>query len=447
MLKKFAALTIATLIGASAPAAAWEYKPTDENLKAREEFRDHGFGIFLHWGIYSMLGQGEWAMETLGLPYDEYKIFAAGFCPSHFDADEWVKAFKDAGAGYITITARHHDGFSMFDTKASDYDIIDATPFKRDVIKELADACARHGLKLHLYYSQLDWGRDDYTPLGGTGRRAARKLDGKWEDYLKFMDTQLTELLTNYGPIGAIWYDGLWDKKGKDNDETARIWNLEHQYELIHSLQPSCLVGSNHHIAPYPGEDIQIFERDKPGENFAGFSGAEVSALPLETCQTMNGNWGYIPTDRAWKSPETLIRMLVETAGKDANLLLNIGPRPDGTLPGEAVSSLRAMGEWMATYGPTVKDVRSGAVNEHEWGVTTHRGKTMYVHVLNDVEGPLFVPYTGNKLKSAKMFAGGDKVEFRSTPDGIILKPGRKPAGTVDMVVELTFADDIDTRR
>lgn len=447
MLKKFAALTLAALIGASAPAAAWEYKPTDENLKAREQFRDHGFGIFLHWGIYSMLGQGEWVMENLHLPYDEYKNLAAGFCPSAFDADEWVRTFKDAGAGYITITSRHHDGFSMFDTKASDYDIIDATPFKRDVIKELADACGRHDLKLHLYYSQVDWGRDDYNPLGGSGKGSGRKLNGKWDDYLSFMDAQLTELLTNYGPIGAIWYDGIWDKKGKDNDETARIWNLEHQYELIHSLQPSCLVGSNHHLTPYPGEDIQIFERDKPGENFAGYSGQAVSSLPLETCQTMNANWGYHPADRAWKSPETLIRMLVETAGKDANLLLNIGPRPDGTLPGEAVSSLRAMGKWMATYGPTVKGVRSGAVNEHEWGVTTHRGKTMYVHVLNDVEGPLFVPYTGNKLKSAKMFVGDDKVDFRSTPDGIILKPGRKPAGTVDMVIELTFADDIDTRR
>lgn len=442
MFKKIISLAIAAVSGISG-ALAWDYTPTAENLEAREQFRDHGFGIFLHWGIYSMLGQGEWAMETLHLPYSEYKNLASGFCPSQFDADEWVKAFKDAGAGYITITTRHHDGFSMFDTSASDYNIVDATPFKRDIIKELADACQRHGLKLHFYYSQVDWGRDDYTPLGGSGHKAGRKLDGKWDDYMKFMDAQLTELLTNYGPIGAIWYDGVWDKKGKDNDETAKIWNLQHQYELIHSLQPACLVGSNHHLTPYPGEDMQLFERDKPGENFAGYSGQEVSSLPLETCQTMNGTWGYSPTDRNWKSPESLIRLLVETAGKDANLLLNIGPRPNGTLPTESVDILKAMGEWMQTYGPTVKGVRSHAVGAHEWGVTTHRGKTMYVHVLNNIEGPLFIPYTGNKLKNAAMYVGGAKVPFSQTTDGIILKPGDKPADTVDMVVELTFQNEI----
>ena len=159
MFRKFITLAVAAIAGISG-AMAWEYNPSEENLKAREEFRDHGFGIFLHWGIYSMLGQGEWAMETLQLPLDEYQNLASGFCPSQFNADQWVKAFKNAGAGYITITTRHHDGFSMFGTKASDYNIVDATPFKRDIIKELSDACARHGLKLHFYYSQVDWSRD-----------------------------------------------------------------------------------------------------------------------------------------------------------------------------------------------------------------------------------------------------------------------------------------------
>ena len=442
MFRKFITLAVAAIAGISG-AMAWEYNPSEENLKAREEFRDHGFGIFLHWGIYSMLGQGEWAMETLQLPLDEYQNLASGFCPSQFNADQWVKAFKNAGAGYITITTRHHDGFSMFGTKASDYNIVDATPYKRDIIKELSDACARHGLKLHFYYSQVDWSRDDYTPLGSTGRKTGRKLGGKWEDYMNFMDAQLTELLTNYGPIGAIWYDGVWEKKGKDNDETANIWNLKHQYELIHFLQPGCLVGSNHHLTPFPGEDIQLFERDKPGENFAGYSGQEVSQLPLETCQTMNGTWGYHPTDRDWKSPESLIRLLVETAGKNANLLLNIGPRPNGTLPAESIDILKAIGEWMQTYGTTVKGVRSNVVGAHEWGVTTHRDKTMFVHILDNIEGPVFIPYTGNKLKDARIFVDGRKVPFSQTPDGIILKPGSKPHEVIDMVVQLTFQNEI----
>ena len=245
------------------------------NARAKEEFASEKFGIFIHWGIYSMLGQGEWVLQTQGLKADEYKKLAGGFYPSRFNAAEWVSAFKEAGARYVCITSRHHDGFSMFDTAASDFDIIDATPFKRDVLKELADECHRQGLKIHFYYSLLDWTREDYWPLGRTGRDAGRefadapgeapadslttpefwKEDALWQHYIAFMKQQLTELLTNYGEVGAIWFDGLWDREVQANGLDAATWDLQGIYDLIHSLQPGCLIGNNHHLAVYPGED------------------------------------------------------------------------------------------------------------------------------------------------------------------------------------------------
>ena len=277
-------------------SAQEKYVPSQENLTNREWFRDAKFGMFIHWGIYSMLADGEWVLTNKSLNEAEYQKLADGFYPSKFNADEWVRIAKDAGMKYICFTSRHHDGFSMFDTKQSDYNIVKATPFKRDVIKELAEACQKHGLKLFFYYSHIDWHRPDYYPWGRTGRNTGRTPSGTWEDYLKFMDAQLTELLTNYGPIGGIWFDGWWDKPDAD-------WQLERQYTLIHRLQPGCLIGNNHHKAPFDGEDFQMFERDLPGQNKAGYSAdAEISALPLESCETMNNTWGYNINDRNFKS-------------------------------------------------------------------------------------------------------------------------------------------------
>lgn len=189
-------------------SAQKKYVPSQENLTNREWFRDAKFGMFIHWGIYSMLADGEWVLTNKSLNEAEYQKLADGFYPSKFNADEWVRIAKDAGMKYICFTSRHHDGFSMFDTKQSDYNIVKATPFKRDVIKELAEACQKHGLKLFFYYSHIDWHRPDYYPWGRTGRNTGRTPSGTWEDYLRFMDAQLTELLTNHGPIGGIWFDG-----------------------------------------------------------------------------------------------------------------------------------------------------------------------------------------------------------------------------------------------
>ena len=435
ILHRWKTVCLGGLLGISslcAQADGTGYTPAPENLQARKEFQDGKFGIFLHWGIYSMFGQGEWYMNTDNIDCHEYAKAASGFYPSRFNAQEWVAAIKASGAKYICITSRHHDGFSMFDTKYSDYDIVDATPFKRDVIKELAEECRKQGIRLHLYYSHLDWTREDYYPLGRTGHGTGRTSHGEWATYYQFMNHQLTELLTNYGPIGAIWFDGMWDQPdGFD-------WKLEEQYKLIHQLQPACLIGNNHHKTPYPGEDFQMFERDLPGENKAGLSGQSVSALPLETCETMNGMWGYKIKDQNYKSVTDLVRLLVRAAGKGANLLMNIGPQPNGELPAVAVERLKGVGEWMSKYGETIYGTRGGLVAPHDWGVTTQKGNKLYVHILNLQDKALFLPIVDKKVKKAVVFADKTPVRFTKNKEGIVLELAKVPTD-VDYVVELTI--------
>ena len=440
--KNIIANVLFMLLGNMAAMAQPGYTPSEENIKARETFQDNKFGIFIHWGIYSMMADGEWIMNTKNLNNKEYAKLASGFYPSKFNAKEWVSAIKASGAKYITITSRHHDGFSMFHTRHSDYNIVDATPFKRDIIKELADECQKQGIRLHFYYSQLDWTREDYYPLGRTGKGTGRTSHGEWKDYCAFMNNQLTELLTNYGTIGAIWFDGMWDKDIYEDGMTAKTWNLDEQYALIHRLQSGCLIGSNHHITPFPGEDIQIFERDLPGENKAGLSGQDISPLPLETCETMNGMWGYRINDTNYKSAETLIRLIVKAAGKNANLLMNIGPQPNGELPAVSVERLHEIGEWMKVYGETVYGTRGGVIGTRDWGVTTQKGKTLYVHILNLKDKGLFLPYSGNKLKNAVVFHNREAVRFTQDNDGIFLKFKEIPAEP-DYVIELTFTNEL----
>ncbi len=411
-------LKLATIITCAASlfnaSAADTYTPTPENMQSRKEFREAGLGIFIHWGIYSMFGQNEWYLNR-GINAQEYAKAASGFYPANFDAAQWVKTFKDAGAEYICFTTRHHDGFSMWDTEQSDYNIVDATPFKRDILREISDECHKQGMRLHLYYSHLDWTRPDY-PKGRTGLETGRDSTySDWPTYYKFMNAQLTELLTQYGEIGAIWFDGLWDH---DEDSIPFNWELEEQYALIHRLQPSCLIGNNHHSTPFEGEDIQIFERDLPGENTFGLSGQDISHLPLETCLTMNKSWGYNVKDLDYIPSDELIKSFVRTAGKGANLLLNVGPQPNGEIPVEARKGLAEIGNWLKTYAPTIKGTDAAEFAEQDWGVATRKDNTLYIHVLDPDVTEVTIPVSKKKIKSAVGFTSRDKINFKATKDG-----------------------------
>lgn len=355
-----------------------QYVPSPENIEARKQFDGFRFGIFLHWGIYSEFAQGEWYLNTGKLNKDEYAKAASCFYPIRFNASEWVKAFKASGAKYITFTSRHHDGFSMYKTHESDYNIVDATPFGRDVLKELSEACQQEGIQLHLYYSILDWIREDY-PLGRTGHDTGRTLKPNYDSYFQFMKNQVRELLTNYPNVAALWFDGYWDH---DQDTIPFNWRMEEFYRYIHQLKPSCLIGNNHHITPIEGEDFQMFERDLPGENKAGYSGQAISKLPLEMCQTMNGMWGYKVADQNYKSVDELVTLIIRAAAKGCNLLLNIGPQPNGELPALALDRLQGIGKWMDSYGETIYSTQRG-IDDATWGVTTKKGNTTYIHVLD----------------------------------------------------------------
>lgn len=424
-----AVLACACFTGAKAEG----YKPSAEVMKSREDFAADRFGIFIHWGIYSMFGQGEWYLNY-GPTAEEYAKAAKGFYPADFNAKEWVKAIKDAGAKYICITTRHHDGFSMYHTAENDYNIVDGTPFKRDILKELADECQRQGIALHLYYSHLDWTRPDY-PQGRTGHdtgRDASKAD--WPSYYAFMNRQLKELLTNYGPIRAIWFDGWWDH---DEDATPFNWQLPEQYAMIHQLQPGCLVANNHHQTPFEGEDIQIFERDLPGENSYGLSGQDVSALPLETCNTMNGMWGYKIKDQDYKDTKTLIRYLVRAAGMGANLLLNVGPQPNGEIPATALQRMAEMGQWLRENGETIYGTQAGPFPAQSWGTTTRKGDRLFVHVMTPETNAILLP--GNlKVRSAVEYGSRKPVKFKQEGEHTLLQLESIP-DSIDYIIECTI--------
>ena len=409
-----------------------KYQPAPENMKSREWFQDARFGLFIHWGVYSVLGDGEWVMNQQQIPAATYGKIPGFFNPTQFDPKEWVQMVKDAGMKYITITSKHHDGFAMFDSKISDYTIVKKAPYGKDVLKMLAEECQRQGIKLFFYHSQLDWHHPDYFPRGNTGGNyTGRAEKGDWNKYLDYMDEQLTELLTGYGDIAGIWFDGMWDKPNAD-------WRLRKTYDLIHQLQPAAMVGSNHHLAPFEGEDFQMFEKDLPGFNTTGFSpDQKIGDLPRETCETINNNWGFNLKDNRTKSRKDLIQYLVKSAGYNANFLLNVGPMPNGKVQPEHIDVLKQMGDWMKVNGETIYGTRGGPLTARNWGVTTQKGNKIYVHILNWQDETLTLPKLGKKVISAKMFSDKSIVRFQENDYGLSLMVPKSKMDEVDTIVEL----------
>ena len=409
----------------SQSASSTAYAPSPANQAARNWFQDAKFGMFIHWGVYSVLGEGEWVMNEKKMSIAEYEKLPPQFNPTEFNPVEWVALAKAAGMKYITITSKHHDGFAMFDSKVSDYDIVDRTPYKRDVLKMLADECRKQGIKLFFYHSQLDWHHPDYYPLGRTGHFSGRPAQGDWYKYLDYMDGQLRELLTGYGEIGGIWFDGWWDKPDAD-------WRLDKTYKLIHDLQPQALIGSNHHQKPFAGEDFQMFEKDLPGGKTAEFNkDSEIGNLPLETCETINKSWGYNKNDTSFKTERELLQYLIRAAGRNANFLLNIGPLPTGKIQPEFVSQLKAMGQWMAKYGDSVYGTRGGPITPRPWGVTTQKGKKVYFHILDWQDSLLPLPKMHGIIRKATFLNTGRKADIIDTSQGLVLNI---PEGTMDPI-------------
>jgi alpha-L-fucosidase len=423
-------------------------KTKDERM---DWWREARFGMFIHWGVYAVPagiynGQrinriGEWIMNRGKIPVAEYKKFAADFNPVKYDADAWVRMAKDAGMKYIVITSKHHDGFALFDSKASSWDIMDATPYKKDLLKPLAEACRRHGLKLGFYYSQAqDW----VHPGGAAARRVASegwanpdsaKIDaytqangGHWDPaqttktMAQYIDEiavpQVREILSNYGDVAVLW----WDTPTDMTDEFAAKLN-----ELL-KLQPNIITNDRLKRPNYPG-DFKTPEQRIPNLS-------ELDGKDWETCMTMNETWGYKSWAHAWKSKETLIRNLVDIASKGGNFLLNVGPKADGTIPQESIDLLKQMGEWMKINGEAIYDTKASPFGLFSWGRCTRKesnGKTtLYFSVFEwPKDGKLSIPALKNEIVSSKLLANGKAIKGAITKDGAVFN---LPAQSIDPV-------------
>jgi alpha-L-fucosidase len=421
--------------------SAQPYTPTPENLKAREWFSNAKFGLFIHWGPFSIPGSGEWVMQVRNITVKNYTRLMDFFNPVEFNAAQYVSLVKNAGMKYITLITRHHDGFSMWDTKYSDFNIMN-TPYHKDIVKMLADECHKQGIGLFVYYSLLDWRRDDYSYwTGNTGHGTGRTVHGNWDDYIQFMKNQLTELLTNYGEIAGVWFDGYWDQLNNDNHDTptSRVdWHFREIYDLIHKLQPQCLVGNNHHITPLPGEDFQMFEKDLPGNNTTGFGGASVSPLPLETCETINNSWGFNITDLSYKTVKQLIHYMVNAAGHNANFLLNIGPMPNGKIQPEFVDTLKEMGNWLKQYGESIYGTRGNIIAPQDWGIVTGKDKLLFAHILKKPSQTfVFIPIVQQKISKVILMVNKKELKFKQQPEGIFIYTDGMTWNDTDTVIQL----------
>lgn len=416
------------------------YTPSVENIQSRKTFQDDKFGLFIHWGLSSVLGNGEWVMQNRHIRRDDYQRYLRVFNPVDFDAEKWVLTAKNAGMKYIVFITRHHDGFSNWGTKYSDWKITN-TPYGKDALKLLAEACKKHGIKLGLYYSTLDWYRDDYPyETGRTGQYSGRTAKSNYATYLQFMKNQLTELLTNYGPVMSIWLDGHWDQTNPEGaaDRSSRIdWKYDELYGLIHQLQPACMIGNNHHLDPIPGEDFQMFEKDMPGENKTGLSFQQPSdAMPLETCETMNDSWGYHVTDRNYKTVKQVIHLLVNAAGRNANLLLNVGPMPNGEIQKEFTDTLAAAGKWLSQYGHSIYDTRGKLISPQQWGVVTRTDKEIFVHILHrPLNDFILLPGFAETISSVEIMNTGKKLKWNKVAEGVFLYPEYPAEDIIDEVV------------
>ncbi|MEI7898093.1 MAG: alpha-L-fucosidase [bacterium] len=417
-----------------------------------QRWRDARFGMFIHWGLYAVpagewngkTGYGEWIRTSAEIPLEVYDKFRPKFNPVQFDADAWVKMARDAGMKYIVITSKHHDGFCMFDTKLTDFNIM-STPFRRDPMKELAAACKKYGLKFCFYHSIMDWHHPDYLPRREWEKdRSAEGAD--FDRYVAYMKAQLKELLTNYGDIGVLWFDGEWEN----------TWNEKHGkeiYDYVRSLQPGILVNNRVGAGRLDMEGLT-----KEGA-FGGDFGTPEQQIPAtglpgvdwETCMTMNEHWGFNKADKNFKSAKEIIRMLADISSKGGNYLLNVGPTAEGLIPPESIERLATVGRWMKVNSEAVYGSHASPFTQLPWGRCTQksseRGAVLYLHVFDWPSGrKLILPGVLNMPEGAYLLADAGKkpLKIKRKKDALVISLPRFAPDTINSVIVLRLEGKLD---
>ncbi|MBU4270352.1 MAG: alpha-L-fucosidase [Planctomycetes bacterium] len=432
----FMLASIFTLTGMQSTLPAAEKKDDGKTPpEAVAKWRQLKFGLFIHWGPVSLKGtEIGWSRGRDDLsrgekvPIEEYDNLYKQFNPVKFNADEWVEIAKDAGMKYLVLNTKHHDGFCLFDTKQTDYNIMHS-PFSRDVVKELAEACRKQGILFGAYYSICDWHHPHY-PHGSPGGRTLHP-NADMDRYVQFMKDQLKELLTNYGPVGILWFDGEWEKawthqRGKD------------LYAYLHGLQPDLIindrVGKNRQAMGMSGvskgDDI-VGDFDTPEQEI----GKMQTDRPWETCMTICQQWAWKPNDKL-KSLKECLHILVNTVGGDGNLLLNVGPMPDGRIEPRQAERLREMGQWLAKYGESIYGTRGGPFPRGNWGAATYKDNTIYLHVLAPNLAVVKLPPINKKIVGSSVLTGGSAT-VNQTEAGIEVSVPKSDRQEIDTIVVL----------
>lgn len=431
-------------------------KESKSDKEARMQWwKEARFGMFIHWGLYAVpagewngkrLKEGdgelaEWIMERLDIPLAEYEKIAPQFNPTKFDAEEWVSIAKNAGMKYIVITSKHHDGFALWDSKITEWDIMDATPYGQDILKQLAEACQKEGIKLCFYYSIMDWHHPEaqaiHEPNYNKGPSDTTAINPSFPNYVEnYMKPQIEELLTNYGDIGVIWFDGEWIP-----DYTTEMG--KEMYQFIREKRPDMII--NNRVDK--GRE-GMAGMNKEGD-FAGDFGTPEQEVPetglpgadWESCITMNTSWGYKHFDDDWKSSEQLIRQLVDIVSKGGNFLLNVGPTAEGLIPAPSIERLARMGEWIEVNGEAIYDTQSSPVEAPAWGRITSKEKTLYLHVFDwPTDGKLSLEAIEGTPTSVSLLADGSNLELSSEEEegSFVLLPKTAP-DEICSVIKLVF--------
>lgn len=446
LLAAIAAVTMSTSLGSDPSEAPGRQEARAQRDARMKWWREARFGMFIHWGLYSIpagkwgdrTDHGEWIMETAKIPVDEYEKLRAQFNPVKFDARAWARMAKEAGMKYMVVTTKHHDGFALFDAKNSDYDVM-ATPFKRDVMRELSSAVRAEGLQMGWYYSIMDWNHPAYVPARAWNPRqdpARSNLD----DYNQYLREQVRQLLSDYGPIGVMWFDGEWESTWNDSYGKPL-------YELCRRLQPSVIV--NNRVSNNRGGSISSDGADQKVGDFSTpeqtIPATGLSGVDWETCMTMNDNWGFNAADRNWKSSRQLIVNLIDVASKGGNYLLNVGPRADGTFPPEAIARLQDIGRWMKVNGESIYGTTASLFEDTPWGRSTTkagRGRsTIFLHLTNaPANGRVVIPGLASDPVSARVLGGQSVPAVREGSDVVVRVPAGPPNSGMPVVVALQVA-------